>query len=57
LLSEVGVGEFREWRLFIMRDPRAAANFPLKAAKPISIAGAAHYLLFSDRDRWTERND
>ncbi len=57
LLSDVGVGEFKEWRLFIMRDPRAAANFPLKAAKPIFVAQAAHYLLFSDRDRWTERND
>ena len=57
LLSDVGVGEFKEWRMFIMRDPRAAANFPLKAARPIFFAGAAHYLLFSDRDRWTERND
>jgi hypothetical protein len=57
LLSDVGVGEFKEWRLFIMRDPRAASNFPLKAAKPIFIAQAAHYLLFADRDRWTERND
>jgi hypothetical protein len=57
LLSEVGTGEFREWRAFIMRDPRAATNFPLKAAKGIPIAGAANYLLFADRDRWTERND
>jgi hypothetical protein len=57
LLSDVGVGEFREWRAFIMRDPRAATNFPLKAARGIAFAGAAHYLLFADRDRWTERND
>jgi hypothetical protein len=57
LLSDVGVGEYREWRAFIMRDPRAATNFPLKAARGIAFAGAAHYLLFSDRDRWTERND
>ena len=57
LLSDVGVGEFKEWRSFIMRDPRAAANFPLKTAYPIYFANAAHYLLFADRDRWTPRND
>lgn len=57
LLSDVGVGEFKEWRGFIMRDPRAAANFPLKAARPIFFLGSAHYLLFADRDRWTERNN
>jgi len=57
LLTDVGVGEFKDWRAFIMRDPRAAANFPLKVAHPIFIMGVANYLLFADRDRWTKRND
>ena len=57
LLSDVGVGEFRDWRAFIMREPRAAANFALKVAKPIFLMQASYYLLFSDRDRWTERNN
>ena len=57
LLSEVGTGEYKEWRPFIMRDPRAAANFPLKVGHPIYIMNAANYLLFSDRDRWSRRND
>ena len=57
LLNDVGVGEFRDWRAFIMRDPHAAANFPLKVAHPIFLMGASHYLLFADRDRWTERNN
>jgi hypothetical protein len=57
LLNDVGVGEFKDWRAFIMRDPRAAANFPLKVAHPIFLMGASHYLLFADRDRWTERNN
>ena len=57
LLNDVGVGEFRDWRAFIMREPHAAANFPLKVARPIFLMGASHYLLFADRDRWTERNN
>ncbi len=57
LLNDVGVGEFRDWRAFIMRDPRAATNFALKVAHPIFLMGASHYLLFADRDRWTERNN
>jgi len=57
LLNDVGVGEFKDWRAFIMRDPRAAANFSLKVAHPIFLMGASNYLLFADRDRWTERNN
>ncbi len=57
LLGEVGVGEFKAWSAFIMRDPRAAQNFTLKVMHPIHLMGAANYLLFSDRDRWTERNN
>ena len=57
LLNEVGVGEFKDWRAFIMRDPRAASNFTLKVAKPIFFMQASYYLLFADRDRWSERNN
>jgi hypothetical protein len=57
LLNDVGVGEFKDWRDFIMRNPIAAKNFVLKAAHPIFLMGASHYLLFADRDRWTERNN
>ncbi|MEO6788145.1 MAG: glycosyltransferase family 39 protein [Chthoniobacteraceae bacterium] len=57
LLSDVGVGEFKDWRAFIMREPRAATSFVLKVAHPIFLMGASHYLLFADRDRWTERNN
>lgn len=57
LLNEVaGEGsEYREWAQFIMRMPRANANFPLKAALPLP--PKSHYILFADRDRWTQRND
>jgi hypothetical protein len=57
LLSDVGVGEFKDWKAFIMRDPRAAQNFVLKVAHPIFLMNASHYLLFADRDRWTPRNN
>jgi hypothetical protein len=56
----VGAGEFKEWRWFIMRDPRAVSNFTLSVARPISIRGepghSAQYILYSDRDRWTQRD-
>lgn len=57
LLSDVAVGEFKAWSSFIMRDPRAMQNFALKVAHPIWLQGAANYLLFADRDRWTPRNN
>ncbi len=57
LLNEVGVGEFKEWHSFIMREPRAAQNFVLKVTHPIYFMSASYYLLFADRDRWTERNN
>jgi hypothetical protein len=47
--------EYREWSQFIMRIPRANSNFPLKAALPLP--PRAQYILFADRDRWTQRND
>ena len=57
MLNEVlgGAGEYREWSQFIMRAPNAKANFPLKVAK--SMGPMLHYVLYSDRDRITERND
>jgi hypothetical protein len=57
LLSEVGVGEFKDWRGFIMREPHVANNFALKVVRPVFLVGASYYLLFSDRDRWSERNN
>ena len=57
LLNEVGVGEFKDWRGFIMREPHAASNFALKVARPIFLQYASYYLLFADRDRWSERNN
>ena len=57
LLNEIaGEGsEYREWSQFIMRMPRANSNFPLKAALPLP--PKSHYILYSDQDRWTQRND
>jgi hypothetical protein len=57
LLSEVAVGEFREWYYFITRDPRLPKNttFPLAVPKNIFIGKGNNYYLYSDRDRWTER--
>jgi hypothetical protein len=57
LQSDVAIGEFREWAGFIMRDPRAAGNFPLKTMKPIRFFTGVNYILYADRDRWTERNN
>ena len=57
LLNDVGVGEFKDWKAFIMRDPRAAQTFVLKVAHPIFLMNASYYLLFADRDRWTPRNN
>lgn len=56
LLNEIAGdgGEFREWKDFIMRNPRANSNFPLKAALPFN---RLHYILFADRNRWDARND
>jgi hypothetical protein len=55
LLNEIAGdnGEYREWAQFIMRTPRANSNFPLKAARQLPL----NYILFADRDRWTQRND
>lgn len=55
LLSDVGAGEFSEWALFIMRDPKIRTSFPLAVTLPLPIMRASHYFLYSDRDRWTER--
>ena len=57
LLNEIaGAGsEYSEWAPFIMRNQNAKSNFPLKVAHYLPPKG--HYVLFSDRDRWTQRND
>ncbi len=55
LLSEVGIGEFREWASFIMRDPRVRGGFPLSVPKAFQIANGSHYILYADKDRWSER--
>ena len=56
-LSDVESGEFKEWSAFIIRDPHAAANFPLKVTLRFQLLGSANYVLFADRDRWTQRNN
>ena len=57
LLNEVaGEGtEYKEWAGFIMQMPSAHSNFPLKARRPLPPKG--HYVIYADRDRWTQRND
>jgi hypothetical protein len=58
LLSDVGAGEFSEWAPFIMRDAKLRGNFPLSVTVGMNFgrgAYSSHYFLYSDRDRWTER--
>jgi hypothetical protein len=57
LQSDVAMGEFREWYAFITRDARAAGNFPLKTMKRMQYMVGYQYILYADRDRWTERNN
>lgn len=55
LLSDVGAGEFSEWAGFIMRDAKVRNTFPLSVIKYLPIGRTIPYFLYSDRDRWTER--
>ncbi len=55
LLSDVGAGEFAEWAPFIMRDAKLKTSFPLSVIKALPIGRSFPYFLYSDRDRWTER--
>jgi hypothetical protein len=53
-ISEVVKGEYKEWAPFIMRTVNTK-DFPLKAVTPLPIDGECIY--YSDRDRWTNRED
>jgi len=59
LLDEISTPEFSEWAPFILRQPNARANFPLQATAvlPFSIRRTFPFILFADRDRWSERGD
>ena len=53
-ISEVMKGEYKEWAPFIMRNVNTK-EFPLKAITALPIDGECIY--YSDRDRWTNRED
>jgi hypothetical protein len=53
-ISEVVKGEYKEWAPFITRTANLR-DFPLKAVTPLPIDGECIY--YSDRDRWTNRED
>jgi hypothetical protein len=53
-ISEVMKGEYKEWAPFIMRNVNTR-EFPLKAVTALPIDGECVY--YSDRDRWTNRED
>lgn len=53
-ISEIVKGEYKEWAPFIMRTVNTK-EFPLKAVTALPIDGECIY--YSDRDRWTNRED
>ena len=53
-ISDVMKGEYKEWAPFIMRNVNTR-EFPLKAVTALPIDGECVY--YSDRDRWTNRED
>jgi hypothetical protein len=53
-ISGIAKGEFKEWAPFITRTANLR-DFPLKAVTPLPIDGECIY--YSDRDRWTNRED
>ena len=53
-LSDIVKGEYKEWAPFITRTV-VLKDFPLKAVTPLPIDGDCVY--YSDRDRWTNRED
>lgn len=59
LLNEISAPEFAEWAPFIMRQPNARANFPLQAylALPFQVRRTYPFVLYADRDRWSDRGD
>ncbi len=57
LINEIEKGEYKDWAAFIKRDLTSATlkDFPLKAATPLPIDRQC--IFYSDRDRWTPRED
>jgi len=53
-ISEIVKGEYKDWAPFIMRTANLK-DFPLKAVTPLPIDGECIY--YTDRDRWTNRED
>ena len=53
-ISGIVKGEYKEWAPFITRTANLR-DFPLKAVTPLPIDGECIY--YSDRDRWTNRED
>jgi hypothetical protein len=53
-ISEIVKGEYKDWAPFITRTANLR-DFPLKAVTPLPIDGECIY--YSDRDRWTNRED
>ncbi len=53
-ISEIVKGEYKDWAPFITRNVNTK-DFPLKAVTPLPIDGECVY--YSDRDRWTNRED
>jgi hypothetical protein len=56
-LSEVVKGDYKEWSPFIMRNLSGPAlrDFPLRAVTPLPLDNEC--VFYSDRDRWTARED
>jgi hypothetical protein len=53
-LRDIAKGEYREWGQFIMRTP-TLRDFPLKYSTALPVENEC--VFFSDRDRWTNRED
>lgn len=53
-IADIVKGEYKEWAPFITRTANLR-DFPLKAVTPLPIDGECIY--YSDRDRWTNRED
>jgi hypothetical protein len=53
-LSEIVKGEYKEWAQFIMRNV-SSRDFPLKYVTALPLENEC--IFYSDRDRWTNRED
>lgn len=56
-LDSIETGEFRAWAPFITRriDVRGLRDFPLRTSIPMPLDNKC--IFYSDRDRWTQRED